>query len=144
MDCGRLFDSLKAGVKSINKLGSNVRNSTLRQNMEKALDEFSREFNIDLRLMKEKIIYGHEVAIAACQKHWTSHKMRESSAVAGNHTDKEIEGGDTADYHRVMTRTMNVTATGSQLRHMYENRNIVDQHFKENGINDYVIILKYT
>ena len=86
-DCGRLYYSLKAGVKHVNKEEINVRNLMLRRNMDAAIKEFQDIYDIDLHQLKEKIIYGHKVVVFSASKHWTGHKMKESSKIVGIHSD---------------------------------------------------------
>ena len=90
LDCYYMFSSLKAGVKDVHIKDINVRNGMLRTDMTRAIRDFEAEYGIDLQSLKEKIIYGHEVITYSAQKHWTAHKMKESSKIVGIHTEEQL------------------------------------------------------
>lgn len=133
LDCGSLFSSLKAGIKSIAKQNTNVKKATLRKNIEAAISQFQNKYNIELGLQKEKIIYSHEVIVYAAQKHWNPHKMRESSVVVGLHREGQSKSEETIDFDRIMTRTLNTEVTSEELAHMKEKSSEVAMKFKTDG-----------
>ena len=133
LDCYHMFSSLKAGVKHVHKYGTHVRNGMLREGMLQAMSEFEREYSIDISPLRNKIIYGHEVITYSAQKHWTAHKMKESSKVVGIHTELQQDDDTTVNFNRVMTRTYNHTATAEELTHMINCKDEVANHFIEKG-----------
>lgn len=151
LDCGHLFDSLKAGLHAIeNDPTAVVTDAAIRKSLEEAFKLFHTQFHLDLGSeMKKKIIYGLECVVYSTQRHWTAHKMKQSSVVVGLHVENEnVEAGgavrqETVDYDTVMTRTLNYSATLEELLHMRHCRHEVAQKFVSDGkqlVNDEIML----
>ena len=135
LDCGHAFDSLKAGVKSVAKEGTDVANDILRRNLKETFRQFHAQHpgvNISA-LQQRKIEHGLEVVIWATQKHWNPVKMREAARLTGLHIDGAEVGKETVNYDRLMTRHKNTTTSAEDYALMKEKRWEVAEEFQRNG-----------
>jgi hypothetical protein len=121
LDVGHLFDSIKAGAKTVVKYNVDVSNDTLQRNVEALLFVPFKAAYKDVPIstcFKAKIHHGLKVVTYVTQKHWCSNKMKESCITTGFHRNNVPAGQETIDYERIMTRTLNTITSPEDLEQM--------------------------